>query len=88
MYEHAENSSATRVKLNDLFNEFKIKKLTETNLSANQELKDKITMKWRTNNESFEFDEREKSDLAINKEYVIFIKPMEIRTFVAEITYT
>ncbi|XP_057312440.1 lysosomal alpha-mannosidase-like isoform X2 [Hydractinia symbiolongicarpus] len=68
-------SNPVNFQLDGLFTDFNIVNITETNLSANQLLKDKKMMKWNTDEEVAEnsFDG-----------FNIELNPMQIRTFIAK----
>lgn len=81
-YENYERNDVTKINLDGMFKDFKILSLTEMNLSANQPLKEKQLWEWSTmenNGESHDV-KREFPD-----HFIVNIKPMEIRTFVAKI---
>ena len=70
------------IRLKGIFNGFEIMSLTEHNLSANQLLKEKMMLKWKTDEKKTTESDPCESDKDI------CLKPMEIRTFVAKIVYS
>jgi len=85
-YEMSERDEEAWVNLDGLFKEFTIKTLTPMNLAANQELKDKRMWQWQTNEQRHTNPNNQAS--TPNRGLLISLKPMEIRTFIAEVEFT
>lgn len=91
-FEAFENNKTATVDLNGLFKEFKVVTLTEMNLSANQLIKDKKMWDWNTNETQYHylrepmgFKNEDYEPIRFQSDLVISLKPMEIKTYIAEI---
>ena len=80
-----EGGRTEEINLLGLFKYFTITSMTEMNLSANQFLKDKKRWEWNTNETQFHGDYHRPISEKKNNEMTISLKPMEIRTFIANI---
>ena len=80
--EEYEGGNAVDINLDGLFKDFTVTKVTEMNLSANQELKDKKMWNWDTNETQFHFHD---DYVKFQSKWKITLKPMQIRTYIVEI---
>lgn len=80
-FEENESGETVDVNLEGLFKDFTVTKVTEMNLSANQQLKDKKMWDWNTNETQFHAYEYAKSQ----SKWKITLSPMQIRTYLVEI---
>ncbi|CAG9761788.1 unnamed protein product [Ceutorhynchus assimilis] len=70
----------------DLFTSFELKSIRETTLGANQWLKDNKRLNFKSAFQSDEEDlSKTKRSNALNNEFSVELKPMEIRTFIVEV---
>lgn len=86
-FEDYEGGKVVTVNLDGLFKEFTVVSLTELNLSANQELKDKKMWHWNTTESHHQGNHNQHSNKIIQNgdPLEITLKPMEIRTFLCDI---
>lgn len=83
-------SQPVEVNIKDLFTSFTITSIRETTLGANQWLEDNNPLKWRPETNEIvpepemSFEPVKIQDGAIN----VLLKPMEIRTFILEVSYS
>ena len=80
--EEYEGGNTVDINLDGLFKDFTVTKVTEMNLSANQELKDKKMWNWDTNETQFHFHD---DSVKFQSKWKITLKPMQIRTYIVEI---
>lgn len=84
--EDAKLSRPTTIQLKGLFTDFEITSMIEMNLSANQLLKDKKMWNWKTTKYT-ETDIPDNASKRFEDAFSVYLKPMEIRTFIAEVEY-
>ena len=82
-FEEYESGETLDVNLDGLFKDFTVTKITEMNLSANQEIKDKKMWEWDTN--ETQFHHHGDNYIRFQNNWKITLKPMEIKTYVVEI---
>ena len=86
--EDAKLSQPITVSLEGLFKEFDIVNLTETNLSANQLLKDKKPLHWKIKKERKpRHSVKKRNQSYVGPKLTVELHPMQIRTFKATIKY-
>lgn len=88
-YEEGEDAKLSRpitIQLKGLFTDFEITSMIEMNLSANQLLKDKKMWNWKTTKYT-ETDTPDNGGKRFDDAFSVYLKPMEIRTFIAEVEY-
>ncbi|KAF8787519.1 Lysosomal alpha-mannosidase like protein [Argiope bruennichi] len=93
MYEFNEDSTlslAVDVSLKDLFKEFNVTSIRETTLSANQYLEEAKRLCWKIEGAKNVCDKSAargyKKDRSLD-DLIVHLGPMEIRTFIAQVTY-
>ena len=82
-FEEYESGETLDINLDGLFKDFTVTKITEMNLSANQEIKDKKMWEWDTN--ETQFHHHGDNYIRFQSKWKITLKPMEIKTYVVEI---
>ncbi|KAK2580291.1 hypothetical protein KPH14_012534 [Odynerus spinipes] len=82
-------SQPVEVNIKDLFSSFTIKSIRETTLGANQWLENNHRMKWESEtNEILRSSEENFEPITVRDEVInVLLRPMEIRTFILEVSY-
>lgn len=82
--EDAKYSTLAKVELQKMFRGKKIKEITETNLSTNQEKSEMKTLKWKVEGDNGDEIAPLRGGPVDNSTLVVELGPMEIRTFLLE----
>ena len=85
--EDAKLSQPVNISLAGLFSEFNIESMTEMNLAANQQLKDKEPLHWniKTGKKEEKKERKKKVSARASTDLNVLLSPMQIRTFKAVI---